>query len=80
MEKWDKDKLFRTTKCFGAWAGRDHYNGSFPAGFLKWVKSLEYWGEKRCYLCAGIVNDPEAIRVDIKPETNPTHCEDARNK
>jgi len=78
MEKWDKDKVFRTTKCFGSWSGRNPYNGSFPAGFMKWVKNNGWWGEKRCYLCAGMVEDPEAMKVDINPETKPTLLEDAR--
>jgi hypothetical protein len=75
----NKDKVFRTTKCFGAWSGREHYNGSFPAGFMKWIKELGYWGEKRCYLCAGMIKDDEAVKVDIRPEVKPTLLEDARN-
>lgn len=78
-ERWDKDKVFRTTKCFGAWCGRNPYNGSFPAGFLKWVKNMGWWGEKRCHLCSGMVNDEDSVRVDIRKETNPTHLEDARH-
>ena len=78
-EKWDKDKVFRTTKCFGAWGNRVHYNGSFPNGLLKWIQKMGWWGEKRCHLCAGKVEDKNTIRVDIKPECSPTHCEDARH-
>ena len=78
-KKWDHTKIFRTTKCFGAWSGRNPYSGSFPAGFLKWVKEMGWWGEKRCYLCAGMVDDKESVRVDIQSECKPTHCEDARH-
>ena len=30
-----------------------------------------------CCLCAVLVDDPDSARVDVRPETNPTHCEDA---
>lgn len=76
------EKVYRTTKCFGSWSrNKDgtHYNGAFPNGFLKWVCKMDWWGGKRCYLCAGMVEDEKAIRVDVRPETNPTHLEDARN-
>lgn len=70
--------VYRTTKCFGA-KGKNKYRGSFPAGFLKWLREMGWLvGEKRCYLCAGMVDDEQAIRVDIKKECNPTHLEDAR--
>lgn len=74
--KWDKDKVFRTTKCFSP--RTNGYAGGFPVGFLKWVQNNGWKGENRCYLCAGKVDDPESIRVDLNPETNPTHLEDAR--
>ena len=73
---WDHNKIFRTTKCFSP--STNGYPGGFPRGFLKYLQELGYWGEKRCYLCAGKVDDPKAVRVDILPETKPTHCEDAR--
>jgi len=73
---WDPKKVFRTTKCFSP--STNGYPGGFPRGFLKYLQELGYWGQKRCYLCAGKVNDLEAVRVDIRAETNPTHCEDAR--
>lgn len=78
---WDPNSIYRTTKCFGAWSKNKngtHYDGAFPAGFLKWVRKMGWWGNDRCYLCAGMVEDEEATRVDIQPGTNPTHCEDAR--
>jgi hypothetical protein len=73
---------FRTTKCFGAWSwtvNGEHYNGAFPNGFLKWVKELGYWGDKRVYLCSGTIEDKDAIKVDIRPEVKPDLCEDARH-
>ena len=73
---------FRTTKCFGAWSwdkDGNHYNGAFPNGFLKWVKELGYWGDKRVYLCSGPIDDPTAVTVDIRPDVKPTLCEDARH-
>jgi hypothetical protein len=54
------------------------YPGGFPTGFLKWVRG-KWWGEERCYLCSGQVNDEYATRVDLNPDVNPTHLEDARN-
>lgn len=69
--------VFRTTKCFGV-NGQGKCKGSFPKGFIDWCKEKGWWGEKRVYLCSGGVNDENAIRVDVRPETNPTHIEDAR--
>ena len=70
--------VYRTTKCFGV-NGQGNIKGAFPKGFLKWIKKMGWWGEKRCYLCAGLVDDKDSIRVDVRPEVNPTHIEDARN-
>lgn len=75
--KKKKIKAYRTTKCFGV-NGQGKCKGSFPKGFLKWVKEKGWWGEKRAYLCAGMVDDKETIRVDVRTETSPTHLEDAR--
>ena len=69
--------IYRTTKCFGV-SGQGLCKGSFPKGFLKWCKERGWWGEKRCYLCAGAVDDKDSVRVDIRPEVNPTHLEDAK--
>ena len=69
--------VFRTTKCFGV-NGKGLCKGSFPRGFLSWVKEQDWWGEKRVYLCAGAVDDSTAIRVDVRLEVNPTLLEDAR--
>ena len=74
--KWDKDKVFRTTKCFSP--RTNGYPGGFPVGFLKYVQDNGWWGENRAYLCAGMVDDPKSVRVDIRSEVHPTHCEDAR--
>jgi hypothetical protein len=68
--------VFRTTKCFGV-NGQGKIKGAFPKGFLPWIQEMGWWGENRCYLCAGMVDDPAAARVDVRPEVNPTHCEDA---
>jgi len=70
------DKIYRTTKCFGV-NGQGHCKGSFPKGFLEWLKKMGWWGEKRCYLCSGAVDDASAIRVDVRSEVKPTHLEDA---
>ncbi len=40
---------------------------------------MDWWGDERVYLCSGPVGDNQAIRVDVRPEVNPTHIEDARN-
>jgi hypothetical protein len=69
--------VFRTTKCFGAETTSD-CKGAFPRGFMKWVKEKGWWGEARAYLCSGGVDDPMALRVDVRPEMRPTHLEDAR--
>ena len=50
----------------------------FPEDFLIILRKWVGGGEKRAYLCAGEVDDPKAVRVDILSKTNPTHCEDAR--
>lgn len=75
------NNISRGTKCFGATIQntKSECKGQFPAGFSKWLKEMGWWGEKRVYLCSGGVDDIEATRVDIRPEMNPTHCEDARN-
>jgi hypothetical protein len=81
MDKFDASKVYRTTKCFGSWSRNSdgtHYEGAFPNGFMKWVKQMGWWGEKRAYLCAGKVEDPGTTTVDIRPECKPTHLEDAR--
>ena len=74
---WNKDSVYRTTKCFGPQTNR--YPGGFPVGFLKWVKEMGWCGVSRCYLCSGAVDDLESTRVDLNPQVNPTHLEDARN-
>jgi len=73
-DKWDKDKVSRGTKCFGAWARTSdgkHYEGAFPAGFLKWVKKMGWHYGKVCHLCSGTVEDEGSFRVDIRPEVKP---------
>lgn len=76
-EQWSSDKVYRTTKCFSP--KTNGYPGGFPVGFLKWVYNMGWWGEKRCYLCCGNVDDKESIRVDLNKDVNPDYIEDARN-
>lgn len=71
-------KIYRTTKCFGA-KSKSKLKGSFPNGFLTWIKNMGWHGEKRCYLCAGDIDDEYSTRVDIRPDYKPTHLEDANN-
>ena len=74
FKKWDKDKVSRGTKCFGAWARTSdglHYNGAFPSGFFRWVKKMGWHYGKVCHLCSGTVEDEGSFRVDIKPEVKP---------
>ena len=70
--------IFRTTKCFGV-NGQGKYAGRFPKGFLRWVEEQGWWGKQRVYLCAGMVEDSHAVRVDIRPQVEPTLLEDARH-
>lgn len=69
--------IYRSTKCFTV--GTNGYPGGFPRGFLKYLQAQGWWGAERVYLCGGGVKaqDPDAITVDIKSETNPDLCEDA---
>ena len=79
---WDDSEVYRTTKCLssaGHGKNRGKYPGKFPNGFIKWIKEMDWWGDKRVYLCSGPVDDEQAIRVDVRPEVNPTHLEDARH-
>lgn len=70
--------VFRTTKCFGV-NGQGLCKGSFPKGFLNWIKEQGWWGNKRIYLCGGMVDDKEAKTVDVRPETKPSYLLDARD-
>lgn len=54
-------------KCFTA-KSQSGYPGSFPVGFLKWVRSQGWWGEDRIYLCSGGVIDEDAVKVDVQKE------------
>lgn len=79
---WDDSKVYRTTRCLSSGGNGRHrgaYPGRFPNGFINWIKEMGWWGDERVYLCSGPVDDEAAIRVDVRPEVNPTHCEDARN-
>jgi hypothetical protein len=73
------ENIFRTTKCFGV-NGQGKIKGAFPKGFLKWIKEQGWWGKERCYLCAGMVEDNEALRVDVRKEgTNANYIADAKD-
>lgn len=50
--------------------------GSFPQGFVDWVRR-EWWGKKRLWMCSGGFSDPEGVMVDIRPQTRPTIVGDA---
>jgi len=78
-EKSDwRDRVFRTTKCFGV-NGLSLCKGSFPKGFLEWIKQQGWWGQARCYLCSGLVEDKEAFTVDVRADVNPKLIADASN-
>ncbi len=64
---WDHEKVSRGTKCFSA-QSESGYPGSYPVGFLKWIKDMGWWADKRIHLCAGNVQDPDSDRVDIQRE------------
>ena len=78
---WDSSNIYRTTRCLsssGSGRHRGKYPGRSPNGFIKWIKEMGWWGDERVYLCSGPVDDEHSIRVDVRQEVNPTHCEDAR--
>lgn len=70
------ENIYRTTKCFGV-NGQGQIKGAFPKGFLDWIRKQGWYGDKRVYLCAGKVKDDDSVKVDIRPEVEPTLCEDA---
>jgi len=73
--KW-LDKVYRTTKCFGV-NGKSKIKGAFPKGFIEWIQVKGWYRTKRLYLCSGLVDDPRATKVDIRPDLKPTLVEDA---
>jgi len=56
------------------------YPGSFPVGFLPWIRQKGWWGDKRIYLCAGGVVDEEADKVDIQQEIDLDKLDGRRGK
>ena len=70
------ENIYRTTKCFGV-NGQGKIKGAFPKGFIEWIKRQGWIGEKRCYLCAGMIDDKDSFRVDVRPEVNPDLLADA---
>ena len=72
--------MSRGTKCFSA-QSESKYPGSYPVGFLKWVKDSGWWGDKRIHLCAGGVIDADSDRVDIQQIcTTPSKRHQAKGK
>ena len=63
------EEVSRGTKCFTA-RSASGYPGSYPIGFLEWVREMGWWGDQRIHLCAGAVGliDPDSDRVDIQEE------------
>lgn len=76
MKKWDPNSISRGTKCFGSFHG-SKCDGAFPKGFLKWLNLQRWLLDNRCHLCAGLVEDPEAFKVDVRPEMKPDLVADA---
>lgn len=76
--KWDPEKISRGTKCLGSFHGSECM-GAFPKGFMKWIKGMGWLLDNRCHLCAGLVKDPGAFKVDIRPGTKPDLIADATN-
>jgi hypothetical protein len=82
LPKWDNTKISRGTKCFGAWNdqrldGSNKCRGSFPRGFINWLKQMGWHKGKVCHLCSGGVNDEGSFKVDIRPEMKPDLVADA---
>jgi hypothetical protein len=63
----------RGTKAFSC-ESESKYPGSFPVGYLRWLREQGWWGDKRIHLCAGGVKDDEADRVDIQEECTPNRA------
>ena len=61
------ENVYRTTKCFGV-NGQGNIKGAFPKGFIEWIKKMDWWGNKRIYLCAGKIRDDSAVKVDVRRE------------
>ena len=75
---WDKSQIDRGTKCFSPM--NNGYPGGYPVGYLEWVRSKGWWGDKRLHVPCGQVDDLDSVRIDVKEEgTNATHVFDARD-
>lgn len=75
----DDKGVSRGTKCLGAYKGVVvDCRGAYPSGYLAFLKSQGWWGEKRIHLCSGRVKD-EGFKVDIRPEMEPDLLADARD-
>ena len=75
---WDHTQVSRGTKCFSP--ANNGYPGGYPVGYLDWVRSMGWWGDKRLHVPCGHVDDEDSVRIDVKSKgTNATHIFDARN-
>ena len=73
----DENGISRGTKCLGAYKGVE-CKGAYPSGYLTFLKSNGWWGDKRIHLCSGNVKD-DGFKVDIRPEMKPDLVADARD-
>jgi hypothetical protein len=55
------------------------YYGSFPYSVKERIYALFPDCEKVCHLFSGTVRDLDTITYDIRPELNPSICDDVRN-
>ncbi len=75
---WKPEQISRGTKCLSSFHGSE-CPGAFPRGFMKWIREMGWLKSNRCYLCAGMIKDPGAFKVDIRPEVEPDLVADATN-
>jgi hypothetical protein len=74
------ESVDRGTKCFSPQT--NGYPGGYPVGFIDWVRSKGWWGDRRLHVPCGRVVDPhpgQVARVDVlaPPITNATDVFDA---
>ena len=79
MNEWNYENVSRGNKCFSP--QNNGYPGGYPVGYLSWLQSMGWWGDKRLHVPCGAVADDDSIRVDIKSKgTNATNVFDGRSK